>query len=102
MPFPRHDTGKSLRNLRIVIKAEDGIGLGEFCSQVPTITLAEAANRNDRAGTSGCLLEIRGREHRVDRILFRHLHETSRVHQYRRGVTRVIDEFPARRREPPR
>ena len=80
MPFPRHETGKSLRNLRIVIKTEDGIGLGEFCSEVPAVPLAQATNRDHRARTTGYLLEISRREHRVDRVLFRNLHETARVH----------------------
>jgi hypothetical protein len=98
VPLPCDVSTQSICNLRIVIKTEDSVGLGEFCSEVTSITLAEAANRDYRAGSTCSLLEISGRKHRVDRVFFRYLHETAGVHEHRRGMAWVIDELPTRRR----
>ena len=89
--LPRQDRAELGGDVRVVVEAEDRVGLGQRLGEVLAVALGQAAHRHDRLrGAVG--LEVGRREQGVDGVLLGRLDEAAGVHHHRVGVLRVVDE----------
>ena len=96
-----HDAAQLLADVRVVVEAEDGIGLRQLVGQLASVALGQAADRHHGRRTAG-LLQVGDGEDRVDRVLLGHLDEAAGVDQHGVRVLGIVDQLPAVRREPAR
>ena len=85
----------------VVVEAEHRVGLGQALREVGAVPLGQTAHRDDRLRAAG-LLEVGGREQRVDGVLLGLLDEPAGVHDDGVRVGRVCDEGEPARRQPAR
>jgi len=96
---PGEDGAEAIRNVRVVVEAQDCVGLGKRVGELFAVPLGEAADCDDRLGAAGVLVVGRGQEG-VDRILLRGLDETAGVHHHGVRLGGVLDEPEATGFEP--
>src|SRR5215207_1173291 len=89
---------ESLANDCVVVETEHRVGLRERLGKLRTVPLGKTPDRDHRTRAAGGL-QLRGREHCVDRILLGALNEPAGVDQYgfRRG--RILDQMETRTRQ---
>jgi hypothetical protein len=85
------DRTEAVRDVGVVVEAQDGVGFGEGFGELFAVPLGEAADCDDGLGAAGVLV-VGGREQGVDGILLGGLDEATGVDHHGVCLGGVLDQ----------